>query len=228
MGTSMEEAAFTSILQRHIQHSPSLSLVHVPPQLLCSWAMLAERKGGGTSRADTAMLAWCQEHQQVLLGAAYVAFHWGKVWRCGPSSLRVVSPASALSQHEVPFLHLDTLPASCRMFDAADPRSMLLRICRVFNLLCNTTWSIDAAFWAAHIHVCGPPQQQDDWSCGYRLLRAWKLILQAGQPLTPSRCRDACASMAALPLGQLAQDTNAQYTDENEVSQQGDTKIARS
>lgn len=219
MGSNMEEAAFTHILQRHIQLSPGLPLVHVPPQLLCSWAMMEG------SSADVAMQSWCEEHRQVLLDATYIAFHWTEghycslvlnldVWRCGPSPNLPAVP----SAHEptVPFLHLDTLPAGCRVFDVIDP-SLLLRICRVFNFLCGTTWPTDAASWAAHLPVCGPPPQQDDWSCGYRLLRAWELIMKAGEPFTAPRCNHACTPMAALPLMQLVQDTSAQYTNESEV-----------
>ena len=76
----MEEAAFTSILRSLIQRSPGLPVVHVLPQMLCSWAMLDEQEG--CESADAAMYSWCDEHREALLSATYIAFHWGQGHYC--------------------------------------------------------------------------------------------------------------------------------------------------
>lgn len=257
MGSDMEEVAFTSILCRQIERTPGLPLVHVPPQLLCSWAMLAEHDRDES--ADAAMRNWCEEHHQALLSATYIAFHWGQghycslvlnldVWRRGPplaaEAAATVSAAPSLltpranhrkqqtdqdtaqtaayarTDSAVPFLHLDTLASGCQFIDATDSSRapMLLRICRVFNGLYGTTWPTNTTYWIPHVHACGPPKQQDAWSCGYRLLRAWALIFAAGGPLTPLRLDEACAPMTALPMMKLVQETSAQYADESQVS----------
>ena len=71
----------------------------------------------------------------------------------------------------VPLLHLDTLPSACQF--TADKYTLLRRICTELNSLCGTAWPVRRQCdLEAHLHLCGPRQQPDDWSCGYRLLHA--------------------------------------------------------
>jgi ubiquitin-conjugating enzyme E2 A len=278
VGSDMEEAAFTSILCKQVKATPDWPMVHVPPQLLCGWTIVAQQEGNG--QADAAMRIWCEEHRQILLGASCIAFHWGHghycslvlrldVWRRDPFSTAqsmdsaihvaasssdrdaaaastVSSPPSTSSKKRklrgdqnavpdarsplddaaVPFLHLDTLASACRFVDDSTDdthvasTSMLLRICRTFNALCGTHWPVDAAYWTAcRVPTSGPPPQQDEWSCGYHLLRAWTLLFAAGvSDLTPQHLTETCASMATIPIARLVQETDEQYEEENEVS----------
>jgi hypothetical protein len=280
VGSDMEEAAFTSILCKQVKAIPNWPMVHVPPQLLCGWAIVAQQEG--PEQADAAMRSWCEEHRQILLGASYVAFHWGHghycslvlrldEWRRDPfstalsmdsaingaingaasSSDRDTAAASTvpslsytsskkrklrgdhnavpdarspLDDAAMPFLHLDTLASACRFVDDSTDgahdsasTSMLLRICRTSNALCGTHWPVDTAYWT--VCTSGPPPQQDEWSCGYHLLRAWTLLFAAGvSDLTPQHLTETCASMATIPIARLVQETYAQYEEEKVVS----------
>lgn len=252
LGSDMEEEAFTTILRSLVQRCAGLPLVHVPPQLLSTWAMLAEREGSDS--ADAAMRHWCEEHRDALLGATYVAFHWSQghycslvlnmdTWRNGPPSgdtaattsaeaasspspkkrartarARAGSDAYSCATTPVPFLHLDTLHAACHVLGGeSEGSSTLLRICRVFNGLCATAWPADEPSCVHHAHLCGPPPQQDEWSCGFHLLRAWALLFKAGEPYTPLRLTEVCAAMAAVPIAQLVEETRALYVEEEQV-----------
>lgn len=88
---------------------------------------------------------------------------------------------------------------------------MLARVCRIFNSLCGTAWPDDLV--SAGTHLCGPPQQpeDDEWSCGFRLLRAWSLICGSLLPWTPLGLSEACAPMAFESAEQLVQGVRAQY-----------------
>jgi hypothetical protein len=72
----MEECAYPSILRKYLQKHPGFKVAHVPPQLLCTWAMVAENEGAKS--ADDAMYNWCVELRSSLLDSiSYVVFHWG-------------------------------------------------------------------------------------------------------------------------------------------------------
>jgi ubiquitin-protein ligase len=130
----------------------------------------------------------------------------------------------------LPILHLDTMACACQFQDdTADTpaSSMLARICHVWNRLCDTAWPESPSTAVEHLrHLCGPAQQpdDDDWSCSYRLLQAWRLIYDdmatrttTGDPeaaLTPRRINEACSSLAAdsVRIEQLVQDMRTQFT----------------
>jgi hypothetical protein len=257
VGSDMEEGAFTAILGKSIQMHPGFKVAHVPPQLLCSWAMFEE------NAADEAMHSWCLQYRTSLLdSASYIAFHWGQghycslvlcldVWRAGPSNGVSASSASgaaaaaaaaaagaasasspsskrrktarnkkaqmelSLLDTAVPFLHLDTLASHCQLSVVGT----LLSICRVFNRLCGTTWPEEASYWtSSQVHLCGPPAQKDEWSCGYHLLRAWSHNFHAKvESWTPAKLTQICAPMAETPLQQFVQEIAAEYKD-SEVS----------
>lgn len=266
IGSLMEEAAFSRLLQQLVQQHP-LPIVHMPPLLLSTWTREAT--------ADALMLAWCQERRGALLAAKYVVFHWSDghycslvlnvdVWRSGPrvvdrseanghseSAQHSYSSSSPLSSFfsapssatraqkkrktlaadllysesdaALPILHLDTMACACQFQDDTAATSMLARVCRVWNRLCGTAWPESPS--VEHLrHLCGPAQQpdDDDWSCGYRLLQAWRLIYgdmatrmkQGEAALTPRRINEACFSLAAdsVRIEQLVQDMRAQFT----------------
>lgn len=127
-------------------------------------------------------------------------------------------PTYSSSPHRVPLLHFDTMPDACGFASheddqrAAQPAScMLLRVCRVFNRLYGTAWPESAVPVEALVHLCGPRQQQDVWSCGFHLLRAWELLFATAMPWTPQRVQETCAAMAELPVQQIVQDVRARY-----------------
>ena len=119
-----------------------------------------------------------------------------------------VEGALSTSAHRVPLLHLDTLPSACG-FDEIE--AMLQRVCRVLNRFYQTTWPESIATVRAMTHLCGPPLQDDVWSCGHRLLRAWSALLQTSLPWTPQRVNEACSAMAEGAASQLVQETRALY-----------------
>lgn len=161
-----------------------------------------------------------------------------EVWRRGPGAAVLQSAATAIaastssgvqpssrrkrkvpavewtlstSQERVPFLHLDTLPDACGFAEQATRDTMLMRVCRVFNRFYNTAWPAAIASLPQLVHLCGPPQQKDGWSCGYHLLWAWSRLLQTGLPWIPQRITEACAPMTMLSVEQLVQDARAQH-----------------
>lgn len=78
----------------------------------------------------------------------------------------------------VPLLHLDTLPSACGF--TADKRALLRRICVELNSLFGTAWPVRLQRdLDARLHLCGPEEQPDGWSCGYRLLHAWERIFRS-------------------------------------------------
>jgi len=73
---------------------------------------------------------------------------------------------------------------------------------------------VGADYWSPHVHACGPPPQQDEWSCGYHLLRAWSLVFHARCSFTSQHLNEACAEMKKLTLAQLVQDACNQYKED--------------
>jgi hypothetical protein len=122
--------------------------------------------------------------------------------RRASSVLRVATKDTRSTVHAaVPLLHLDTFPSACRF--TADKYTLLRRICTELNSLCGTAWPVHRQCdLQAHLHLCGPQQQPDDWSCGYRLLHAWKRILDRAQssspPLYPSTLNDVCSDVESF------------------------------
>ena len=129
-------------------------------------------------------------------------------------------PTYSSSPHRVPLLHFDTMPDACGFASheenddqraAQSASSTLLRVCRVFNRLYGTAWAERAASAQELVHLCGPRQQQDDWSCGFHLLRTWELLFATALPWTPQRVSETCVAMTGLPVQQLVQDMRARY-----------------
>ena len=136
------------------------------------------------------------------------------------------------SDDPLPILHLDTLAGACGFQDASEgapASSMLARICSVWNRLCDTAWPESPSTAVQHLrHLCGPAQQpdDDDWSCGYRLLEAWNRLYadmatrsgtaagaEAAPSLTPHRFNQACTPLSAdsVCIERLVQDLRAQF-----------------
>lgn len=97
---------------------------------------------------------------------------------------------------------------------------------RVFNRLCGSAWSDDAAATSAHLgQLCGPAQQPEEgeWSCGYRLLHAWSLwyVYTAADPShlpwTPQHFTHLCAAADAMTNEQLVHSIRARYRAANQV-----------
>ena len=126
----------------------------------------------------------------------------GKRTRRSSQALRIAQQENRSAvQTSVPMLHLDTLPAACSF--TADKCALVRRLFLELDALCGTAWSVrlQRRDLTSHMHLCGPVEQPDDWSCGYRLLCAWERLftammssLSSRRPLalTPAILNDVC------------------------------------
>jgi hypothetical protein len=243
--SSLEEQAYTAILGQLVDEHPGLQMVHLSPQQVFGWSAGAggdEEEMLRWCRANKARLQsnkyvvfhWGQDHYCSLimnLEMWQAGFHGlvdaeaetekaaalpSKRSRRTPGRIAVEDDSVySSSVNSVPFIHLDTLPASCHFL--LEHSAFLISVCRTFNTLFGTEWPVDPASLRSHVHLAGPSLQEDEWSCGYHLLYAWSLLFpslrDAAAPviLTPSRVTAVCAAMADRSAAQLVEFTLDRY-----------------
>ncbi len=148
--------------------------------------------------------------QAALCESSTVEMGRGKRRRRSSQALRAAQQKNRSAIHTpVPMLHLDTLPAACSF--TADKCALLRRLFLELDALCGTAWSVrlQRRDLISHLHLCGPLEQPDDWSCGYRLLCAWERLFTAMMipsstsmrplALTPAMLNDVCGNL--IPAG---------------------------
>jgi len=174
-------------------------------------AALAPASRSSSSLPSLPYVAASEENQQELGEVTVAAMGRGKRRRQVSRALQAAQQdPRSMCDAPVPLLHLDSLPSAC--FFMADKRALLRRLCIALNTLCGTAWPVRLQRdLDALVHLCGPVEQLDEWSCGYRLLCAWDHLFHAmrsspslpipdPQQLTPAAVNRASGDVFAHPF----------------------------
>ncbi len=193
-GSELPDVVFVHGLACWASESPNVPFVHLAPSVVCEWLQRPESTSEAEEEVVLASMQQCigSALQSSTPPPKYLALHSThehycsllfnvELWktddaaRQGAKSKRV---RPFTRRGAVPVLHLDTLPQSCP-FEATSTAVLLRRVCCVFNRLFETKWSTTPSSLASYVAHAGPEEQSDLWSCGYRLLYAWSLLLPA-------------------------------------------------
>jgi hypothetical protein len=211
--SSLSSGAYNLVLQGLVQRSPGLSIVHVPADRTFAWSQLP-----ADELPATVQLWWAEVEQPE---AQYVLFHFTDnahycallldltAWKAGPHP----DPAAAtIGQHTeqsaaqvtrrssrrsaaaaAPLLHIDTLPTACPF--AEEAHRILVALAGALDSLFSTTWCITPQNVARCVRTVTHPPQEDEWSCGYHLLRLWSKLFR--------RLAETAAAPAAAAIGAI-------------------------
>jgi len=185
-GSLLSDLVFIRHMLELVHQHPSLRMAHVAPSILQEWIaddaqtrtqkqrqelqasiehVLREAIGEHTSSpVDVLVLHCTQPHDcSILINL--------RVWKQGPTR----HSRRNKRDQPVPLLHIDTLIDSCSLDAGESTSSILQQLCTVLNRITETNWS----YGPNMLHHIGVPQQRDDWSCGYRLLYIWHILMPA-------------------------------------------------